>query len=225
MSLAMAKHPTVQHAKVAIEVADINIRVAKNQAMPRLDLTGSARAQGLARDQAEAFNQLDEGKYTGYSVGLNFEYPLGDRQRYAELTKRRLERRKAVSVLHNVADQVATQVKERIHKIETSRAEIAIQKEATESARIYLQALEDSEPIRERLTAEFLLVKLQAQELLAQAERAEIGAIVEFNIATAELAQATGTVLEMHPIKTSLSALVASEAESEPTSHDPDGDG
>jgi outer membrane protein len=225
VSLAMARHPAVQHAKTAIEVADINIRVARNQAMPRLDLTGSANTRGLARAQGDAFDQIQNDKYTSFGVGLSFEYPLGDRQRYAELTKRRLERRKAVSVLHNIADQVATQVKERIHKVETSLAQIEIQREAVKSARIYLQALEDSEPIRERLTAEFLLVKLQAQELLAQAERTEIGAIVEFNIATAELAQATGTVLEMHPIETSLSALVATEAAPEPTRHNDDSDG
>ncbi len=218
VSLAMDKHPTVQHAKTAIDVADINIRVARNQAMPRLDLTGSARTQGLAREHEDAIEQIGDGDYSSFAVGLSFEYPLGDRQREAELTKRRLERRKAVSVLHHVVDQVATQVKERIHQVQTSLAEILVQREATESATIYLQALEDSEPIRERLTAEFLLVKLQAQELLAQAQRAEIGAIVEFNIATAELAQATGTVLEIHPIKTSLSALVATEA-------DPDSDG
>ena len=88
--------------------------------------------------------------------------------------------------------------------VETNHAEIQVQKEAVEAARIHLQALEDSELIRERLTPEFLLVKLQAQEFLARSQRAEIKAIVDYNIALARLAQTTGTVLEMRYVQTAL---------------------
>ena len=208
LSRAMESNPIVQQARTAVEVADINLRVAKNQRMPRLDLVTSARTQGLSRDRAEANSQLGAGAdYASYAVGLTFEFPLGDRQRHAELVKRRLERRKAVSVLQNVADQVAVQVKERIRKVQTNRDEIGIQREAAVAAGAHLQALEDSEMLRERLTAEFLLVKLQAQEILAQAQRAENNAIAEFNISLVELAQATGTVLDLHMIQTSLSTI------------------
>jgi hypothetical protein len=77
--------------------------------------------------------------------------------------------------------------------------------------------------VRERLTAEFLLVKLQAQETLAQAERAENRATAEFNISVAELAQATGTVLDLHAIDSSLSNIT--DAEHETGAGDPDTSG
>ena len=64
--------------------------------------------------------------------------------------------------------------------------------------------MDDTENIREQLTPEFLLVKLQAQEVLANAQMSEVRAIVEFNIALAELAQTLGTVLELHEVETSL---------------------
>jgi hypothetical protein len=48
--------------------------------------------------------------------------------------KRRLERRKTISVLHNVADRVAVQVKERIRKVRTNLEEIALQNEAGAAA-------------------------------------------------------------------------------------------
>ncbi len=204
LSLALENSPALEHARLALEVADINIRVARNQAMPRLDLTGSARTQGLDRERPAAGSDMWSGDHASYAVGLSFEYPLGDRGPYAELLKRRLERRKALSTLQNLADQVAVQVKERLRKVETNLAEIEIQREAAAAARTYLQALEDSEIVRQQLTAEFLLVKLQAQEILAQAERSEIGAIAQFNIAVAELAQASGTVLELHQVAMSL---------------------
>jgi len=214
LALAMEKNPVVRQARVTIGIADINIRVAENQEMLRLDLVGSARTQGLARGPENAQDRLNNGNFVSYGVGLSLEYPLGNRQREAELLRRRFERRKSVSALQNIADQVATQTKERARAVETSLAEIEVQKQAVEAAKIHLRALEDSEAIRERLTPEFLLVKLQAQDILAQAQRAEINAIVGFNISWAQLAQTTGTVLELHQVKTSIPPILGSDVDS-----------
>ncbi|MFC1604844.1 TolC family protein [Planctomycetota bacterium] len=204
LEIAMKMNPAIQRAKIETEIADINIRVAENQDMPRLDLVASARTQALTRDRNEAQDRLETGEYDSYAIGLSLEYPLGNRQRHAELLKRRLERRRAISALQNVADQVAILAKEGITRIETYYSEIQIQKEAAEAARIHLQALEDSEPIRERLTPEFLMVKLQAQEALANSQRSEIRAIVEFNVSLVQLAQISGTIMELHQVSTSL---------------------
>ena len=47
---------------------------------------------------------------------------------------------------------------------------------------------------------EFLLVKLQAQESLAQAQRAHAQALTDYNVALAQLAQTTGRVLRLHEV-------------------------
>lgn len=204
LDIAMKKNPVIQKARIAIKIAEINIRVAENKDMPRLDLVASARAHGLARGLDNAQDQLNNGDFVSYGVGLTLEYPLGNRQRKAELLKRKLERRKAISALQNAADLVAIQAKEGIRRIETNYLEIKVQNNVVEAAKIHLQALEDSELIREQLTPEFLLVKLQAQETLAHAQRAEIRAIVDFNISLVQLAKTLGTVLELHQVETSL---------------------
>jgi outer membrane protein TolC len=219
LTLAMAHNPVVQQAKASVEVAEINIRVAQHQKMPRLDLVGSASTQALARDLDDANGDLG-GDYASYAAGLVFEFPLGNRERRAELMKRRLERRKATAVLHNIADQAAVQTKERLRKVETNLAEIQLQREVVEESRVFLEALGESEAVRERLTAEFLLVKLQAQETLAQAERAENSAVTQFNIALAELAQATGTVFDLNRIEASLSALSSMAVDAAPDGED-----
>ena len=204
LEVAMKKNPTIQKARIGIEISDINIRVAENQDMPRLDLVASARTQGLARGPEAAQDRLNTGDFFSYGLGLTLEYPLGNRQRDAELLQRKLERRQTISGLQNVADQVAILAKEGTRRIKTNYSEIEIQKDAVEAARIHLQALEDSEPVRAQLTPEFLLVKLQAQAALANAQAAEIRDIVEFNISLAQLAQTQGTVLELHQVSTSL---------------------
>jgi len=201
---AMESNPAIQQAQAGIAIADINVRVAENQRMPRVDLVASATAQAFARFPGDAHDTLDDGDYVSYAIGLTIEEPIGNRQREAELLRRKFERKKAVSILHNLADQVAVQAKERIREVETRHAQIQVQKEAVEAARIHLQALEDSEAIRERLTPEFLLVKLQAQDSLAFSQRAQVKAIVDFNIALVELARTTGTVLELHRVEAAL---------------------
>jgi len=211
LATAMLHNPAIQEAQMRIRIAQINVEVARNQRMPRLDLIGSARAQGLSGDISDAHKQVEDRDYTSYGVGVTFEYPLGNRQREAELTRRRLERRKAVSILHSAADQVAAQVKERARKTQTTWEQVGVQEQAARAAQTQLKALEEAEPIRERLTPEFLLVKLQAQETYAQTRQAQINALTEYNISQAELARTTGTVLQLHRVQHALTTVTAAE--------------
>jgi outer membrane protein len=222
LATAMQRNPAVQQAQLGVQVAQINIEVANNQRMPRLDLVGSARSRGLARDRVEAHEQIEDGQYTSYAIGLNLEYPLGNRSRQAEWLRRQWERRKATSILHNTADQVAVQVREKARKVQANFDELKVQTEAAQAARAALVALEESEPIRDKLTPEFLLVKLQAQETYAQAQRAQVSAVVELNIGLAELAQAAGTILDLRMVEGSLSSVVENLPEIEKPQEEPD---
>jgi outer membrane protein TolC len=94
-----------------------------------------------------------------------------------------------------------------VRRIKIDYSETQIQKDAVEAARIHLQTLKDTEPVREQLTPEFLLVTLQAQETLAHAQRAEIRAVVDLNISQVQLARVLGTVLELRQIQSSLPAI------------------
>ena len=204
LKLALINNPLIQQARIGVEVAQINVDVAKRQKMPRLDLVASVRMQGLSSTQGEAQDRLNEADYTSYAVGITFEFPLGNRQRESEFRRRKFERSKAISILQNVSDKIATQAKERVRLAETAYRELQVQKDAAEAARIHLQALEDTEMIREKLTPEFLMVKLQAQESLASAQRAEIKSIVDYNIALTRVAQTTSTVLDMRYVQNSI---------------------
>jgi outer membrane protein len=216
LELALENNPELQQSRLRTEVAQINVDAAERQKMPRLDLVASARMQGMSRCQGRAQHILNEGDYVSYALGITFEVPLGNRQRKAEFRKRKLEYRKAVSTLQNMSDQLASQIKERSRLAETSYEEIQIQKDAVEAARIHLQALEDTEEIREKLTPEFLLVKLQAQESLASAQRSEIKALVDYNTSLVNLAQATGTVLDMRYVRPALPQVPETEESVEP---------
>ena len=196
LETAMDKNPAIQQARVGIAIADINIQVAKNQRMPRLDLITSLRTQSLAPGPEDAYERIYNGDYVSYAVGLSLEYPLGNRQREAELAHW-----KAVVSLENVADQAAQLTRQNARRVEADFAEIEKQKAASEAAQTHLKVLLESEIIRERLTPEFLLLKLQAQEFLANAQLAEIRAVADYNIAIAELSRLLGTTLELNKVE------------------------
>ncbi|UCD35683.1 MAG: TolC family protein [Nitrospiraceae bacterium] len=201
LNRALKNNPTIQQAKLELEVAGINIEVAKWNKLPRLDIVASTQMQGLSDSRGEAEEIFSDGDYVGYGVGLTFEYPLGNRERNADLRIRKLRQSKARSNLQVVSDQVATLVREKIRSAETAYRDIRIYHEAAAAAEIHLQDLEDLETVRKKLTPEFLLTKIQAQESLASARSGEIKAIVDYNIALTNLAQATGEVLDLRYVK------------------------
>jgi outer membrane protein TolC len=203
---ALQNSPTIQQNRLKVDVAQINLDVSRNQSLPRLDIVASADWLGFAEHENEAHEKLfnDSQAHSSYAIGVTFEYPLGNRQRRAEVRRRRLELSMAVSNLQNISDKVAIVVKEKIRKVETSHRQMQAQTAALKAANIHLDALEDSELIRGKLTPEFLQVKLQAQANMANAEQGQIKAVVDFNIALVELAQATGTVLQLHHVQAGL---------------------
>ena len=60
LALALNHSPVLEEARRAIDVADITVKVAKNQTLPRLDLQASGELQGLARNFHEANRYLEE---------------------------------------------------------------------------------------------------------------------------------------------------------------------
>ena len=201
LALALKHNPTLEQARLAIQSADISVQVARNETLPELDVSGSVSFQGLRGSAAKANLDMLTLDYFSHTVAVKFEYPLGNRAARAELRKKQFDRLKAITTFQNVADQVAVAVGEAIREIQTTYQEVQAQRAAKAAAKLELQALEDTEKFRGRLTPEFLQLKLSAQETLAQAERAELQALIGYNNALAELSRVTGTTLLQHNIK------------------------
>lgn len=198
---ALRHNAQVEQARLAISVANVAVHVAKNQTLPRLDVTTSGSLQGLHPARNQAHDDLTSGAYASYAVGISLEYPVGNRERRSALRQRRFERLKAITTLQNTADQVAVAVNERVRQIATAFQEMRAQQAAVAAATIQLEAIEETERTRAKLTPEFLQLKLSAQESLAQAERAELQATIDYNTAMTDLDAATGTILEKNQVR------------------------
>ncbi len=201
---ALQYNPILEQARDAIAIAEITVDVSQNQTLPRLDLTASASYQGMAGTHHQAYENLETGDYENYSVAIRFEYPIGNRERMARLAQAELLKLQSVTELQNTADLVAQRVRERIREINTTYEELHVQRYASQAAMRQLKALEAQERLTGRLTPEFLNVKLSAQDAIAQAESGVARALANYNVAWYQLAQATGTVLELNKIKLAL---------------------
>lgn len=199
---ALKKNSSMKQAELEIKAAGINVRVAKQELLPKLDLTASTGLQGMDNSAGEGHRQMSSTRYHSYGVGLVFEYPIGNRGAKAELEKRRFQRLKAVKSMRNLAVQIAQDIKENLRQLDATYQEMQAQQAAVEAAKAQLTALEAEEEVRGRLTPEFLQVKLNAQETLATAESGQLQAIVKYNTALSALSRLNGTVLDQYGVET-----------------------
>jgi outer membrane protein TolC len=199
---ALLHNPVLEQARLAISAAQINVRVAENQTLPRLDFQATAGYLGqggeFGRSSTRAINSNSD--YTSYNLALVFEQPIGNRAALAELERQKFSRLQGIVSLQNNADQLAVQVNERIRQINTTFDELQAQRSAVAAAQAWLQALNDLEEVHARLTPDFVNLKLQAQSTLAEAKTAEVSALANYNAALADLSRITGTILTQHGI-------------------------
>jgi len=208
MLTALQHNPQLEQARLGIAASEINVSVAKNQTLPKLDLSASAGIQDLAVHADRANRDMLKGDYASYSIGLTMEYPIGNRGALAGLRRSKFERTKAVVTMQNMADQIAVSIRERIRQIGSSYDQIVAQHAAVKASEAQLSAIEVTERVRARLTPEFLQLKLQVQQTLASSQQAELQAMVDYNSALADLARITGTTLDQHRVEISMSQVV-----------------
>ena len=200
LSTAMQKRPEVQRAVLSIDDASIRQQVAENARLPQLDLAMQAQFQGLGRGGGDAYEQVNEGRFVDYLVGLAFEQPIGNRAAEAGYRQRQLERIRAASSYRKAVQQVVVDTKGALRNVKTNYQLIEQTRGSRLAATENLRTLEVLEKTIQSLTPDFLDLKFRRQDALATAELDEVQALVDYNIAVAELAAAQGVALERNRI-------------------------
>lgn len=196
---AIEKRPEVQQAILSIDDTSIRQRVAEQNRLPQLDLRLQTRLLALEDDFGDAYEHMD-GSFVDYLVGAFFEQQIGNRAPEAELRRRRLERMQATISYQNTVQQVVLEVKNALDNVATNYKLIEQTRTSRYAATEVLRALlVEKETIR-GYTVERLDLELNRQESLANAEREEVAALIDYNVALADLASATGTALERNRI-------------------------
>ncbi|MCA9053197.1 MAG: TolC family protein [Planctomycetaceae bacterium] len=198
---AMMMRPEVSQSLKQIRAAAVRLQMADNELLPLLNLVAETYVAGLAGNGNVGVawgNQFDQGQ-PGYSVGLQFEVPLGNRAAKARYQRRQVELRQLQSQYQVTLQTVGLEVEVAVREVETSQKELLAKAAAVEARKEQLSTLEQrwERLPQEDLTATLVLENiLTAQDRLAEAEFGHLQSQVTYNLSLTNLKRATGSLLQ-----------------------------
>ena len=194
---ALEKRPEYAAAKLTLQNNDLNLRVARNQLLPSLQLQGSVGLNGLNDSLGSDYSRLTSGDFTSWSAALVLQYPLGNRSARSGFVQAKLSYDQSMTSLLNLKRQIVSQVREGVRRIEADIRRV----EATRAARGLAE--EQLRVERKRLEAGVTTTfnVLSFQRDLAAAQASEIQAITTYNQDLANLELVKGTVLEKNQLE------------------------
>jgi outer membrane protein len=187
---ALAGRPEIKKAAKELEIRKAEEDLSAHQRFPNLDVFGRYGLSGYGRDLPGAVDDTKMNNDDAWAVGVSFEMPIGNNAAEAVYRKKRLGRKQASAQMERERDQIKLDVKQVVLAISYANGEI-------DSARL---AMEAAEKVVAGEFARFDIGQttneelLRAQDLLAGTSRSFIRAVVDYNIALAELSRVQGVV-------------------------------
>jgi outer membrane protein len=191
---ALEKRTDILATRKALENNDIQLKFARNQVLPTFDLVAGYGATGiggtqLIRDEfggpvittipggyGDALSSVFGFDFPTWSVGVNFAYPLFNRQARAASAQASISKDQALANLTRLELEIAQEVRNAARGVETNYKRV----QSTRAARTLQERRLDAEEKRfaAGMSTNFLVT--QAQRDLADASVAEIRAILAY---------------------------------------------
>ena len=197
---ALDNRPDIAQALRKIQAISAKVGAAKNQVLPRLDLLMSTYVAGLD-DHSDTFGsfgkQFSDGR-PSYAFGLRYEIPLGNRASRARLARSRWELTQATHDFQQAMEVVFAETDIAVRETQTSFDEMATKKQSIDAANREVRYLQQRwEFLPDPNESSILLIGdlLDAQERLADEERAFVQAQVAYAISWVQLRKAMGILL------------------------------
>lgn len=210
VQVALENRSEIVESKLAIDVARIQVGVAKNQALPQLDLVFRQSVDGQGRSHDRAFSEVSKHDFVEYFVGIDFELPIGNRARRAGLRRAMIEYGQAIAALKQTFEQVILDVNVSVRRVEVRYDQIDPALQATEASEDQVASLRARAEKKDFLT---LNNELNTEQTLAQGRRELLAAIVDYGVAIIDLERAKGTLLKYNNVE-----LVTDDGTTDPAS-------
>lgn len=194
---ALTHRPDLLARKAELENLGIELTVARNELLPTLDLTVFYRTKGAGRSLDSSFDRYSSFLFDDYGATVEFSVPLERRAAKGAVTRARLQRLQALFELKNAEEAVVAEVRRQLRRARTRFDQIGRFRRARELALRRLEA----ENAKLLLGTATTLDVLEAQRELTNAERDELRATVDFNIALVQLRRAMGTLLDDYGVQ------------------------
>ncbi len=157
--------------------------VAQRNLLPKLDLVATGNSAGLAAQVGDALTRTRGFYHHGYSLGLSFELPFGNRAGRGEVQRTELAWRLAERQLRDQRNQVAVAVRDAVRSVDYLADRVTATSQASKVAKRQLEA--EQRRLREGTSTNFRV--LQFQRDLEQALTAEKSARMAYAKAVIKL--------------------------------------
>jgi outer membrane protein TolC len=196
LKLAFKNRPEYRKSLMQIENDLINERFAENQLLPTAEVTAEGKFLSVNESFSDAFEDVAKGTAPTWQVGLTTEYPLGNRAARGEREKAGLERRRSEKESENQRLSIIVEVNKAARDIRTGFKRIEVTTKSIELAEESLRA--ERKKLEVGVSTSHNVLRFE--EDLADAQRRQILAGLEYAKGLIELARATGVLLEENDI-------------------------
>ena len=210
---ALGKRLELEVARQALANDDTSVRLAHNDLLPDLRLSGNYSGNGLGGNQydihvvpsqliatggfADSLSQLFGFGYPSYGVSLTLNLPIKNRSAQAALGNALVSRRRDLYTERQIREQITYDVSNAVHQLEQAKIGMAASKEAVDLARKTVGA----EQRKYDLGQGQIFLVLEAQTELAAAEQGRLQAEIGYQLAVAALDYATGSSLQPYGVQ------------------------
>jgi len=195
---ALERRPEVTQARISVDITRLQLGVAKNQTLPTLDAVYRLTLNGLGGSADSAWDQMTTGNFIDQYVGLEFAYAIGERAGRAGIRAAALQQSRAVVTYKRVLDDIITDCRVALRNIETNYEQVGPSHKAVLAASENLRSLQERQ---ERKSPAELDTVLSAQTGLAQARRALLQSLLQYNQGIVDVERAKGTLLEYNNVQ------------------------
>ncbi|MCZ6445251.1 MAG: TolC family protein, partial [Planctomycetota bacterium] len=190
---ALKNRPEILQTRHAVDTTRLQLGIAKNQALPQLDVTYRMTIQGLGGSADRAFDQMTSANFINHFVGLTFLWNFGERAERAGIRIAALQQSQAVLAYKRALDDIITDCKVALRNLNTNYEQLRPSYQGVIAASENLRSLEERQ---ERKSPAELNIILQAQTSLATARRALLTSVINYNIGIVDVERAKGTLTE-----------------------------
>ena len=211
--IGMQNRPDLEASRIDIKSRDIELNYAKNQLLPGLNLEASYWSPGVSGtkivykdnnpltdvvvgtvpgDAAKALEDTFSFAYKNWSVGLTLSIPVETIFSRAQLAQAKVNFRQAKLRLKNHEQQAFLEIRNAVRNVKSNYKRVQAYRAARELSEKTLKA--EEKKLEVGLSTNYTV--LQFQRDLASAKSNEIRAIIDYNLALADLDRVLGTTLE-----------------------------
>ncbi len=195
VAVSMRMRPILNEARLEILRGDLELVKTQNGLLPLMDLFITLGKSGYANSFGESIRNISKDSYDALA-GVNFEYPIFNRDANALHRRALLSHEQAQKALENLSQLVEVDVRTAYIEVNRTKQQIAASSVTRRFDEEKLRT--ESEKFRVGKSTSFLVA--QAQRDLLVSRIAEVRALANYLKALIDLYRQDGSLLERHGI-------------------------